>query len=87
MVKRSKHSRSQPKKSLHKVTIAISDDVRNWFCDVSRMMKNKNGYTPPLSYVIRALINIFMKIDINLKDVRTEEDLKQRILEAAKKYL
>ncbi len=87
MVKDSKHSRSDPKKSSHKVTIAISDDVRGWFCDLSRTMKEKNGYTPRLSYIIRALINIFMKLNINLKDVRTEEDLKQRILEAVKKYL
>jgi len=87
MVKRSKHSRSDPKKSSHKVTIAISDDVRNWFHDLSRMIKNRNGNAPPLSYIIRALINIFMKLDINLKDVKTEKDLKERILEAVNKYL
>ncbi len=87
MVKHSKHSRSDPKKSLHKVTVAIPDDVRNWFYDLSRMIKNRNGNTPPLSHIVRALINIFMKLDINLKDVKTEEDLKQRLLEAVKKYL
>jgi len=49
-------------------------------------MKKKKGYKLPRSYIIRALIDVFMKLDINVEGVRTENDLEERILQAIKKY-
>jgi len=86
MVKNYKRFRSEVKKGLRKVTITISDEALDWFHELSKMMKNKRGYKLPRSYIIRALINVFMKLDINVGGVRTEKDLEERILQAIKKH-
>jgi len=38
----------------------------------------------PRSYIIRALINVFMKLDIKVEGVKTEKDVERRILDAIK---
>lgn len=86
MAKDYKRFRSDVKKGLHRVTITISDEALDWFYKLSSMMKKKKGYKLPRSYIIRALINVCMKLDINLEDIKTEKDLEERILEAVKKY-
>jgi len=85
MVKDYKRFRSEVKKGLHKVTITISDEALDWFHDLSRRMKEKKGYKLPRSYIIRALINVFMKLDINVAGVRGEKDLEERIQDAIKR--
>jgi len=84
MAKNYRRFRSEVKKGLHKVNITISDEAIHWFHDLSRKMKNTKGYMLPRSYIIRALINVFMKLHINVKGVRTEKDVERRILEAVK---
>lgn len=86
MAKDYKRFRSEVKKDLRKVTITISDEALDWFYKLSRMMKKKRGYKLPRSYIIRALINVCMKLDINVEGVKTEKDLEERILAAIKKY-
>jgi len=86
MVKDYKRFRSEVRKGLHKVTITISDEAIDWFYELSRKMREKRGYKLPRSYIVRALINIFMKLDINVEGVRTERDLEERILDAIRKY-
>jgi len=81
-----KRFRSEVEKGLHKVTITISDEVLDWFYQMSRRMKKSKGYKLPRSYIIRVLINVCMKLDINVKGVKTEKDLEERILEAVKKH-
>jgi hypothetical protein len=86
MVKDYKRFRSEVKKDLRKVTITISDEALDWFYELSKMMKKKKGYKLPRSYIIRALINVFMKLDIKVEGVRTENGLEERILDAIRKY-
>lgn len=86
MVKDYKRFRSEVRKGLHKVTITIPDEALDWFYKLSRTMKKKKGYKLPRSYIIRSLINVCMKLDINVEGVRTEKDLEERILRAIKKY-
>jgi len=81
-----KRFRSEVRKGLHKVTITISDEAIHWFYELSRRMKEKKGYKLPRSYVIRALINVCMRLDIRVEGVRTEKDLEERILQAVKEY-
>jgi len=81
-----KRFRSEVEKGLHKVTITISDEVLDWFYQMSRRMKKSKGYKLPRSYIIRALINVCMKLDVNVKGVKTEKDLEEKILEAVKKH-
>jgi len=86
MVKDYKRFRSEVRKGLHKVTITISDEAIDWFYELSRKMKEKRGYKLPRSYIIRALINIFMKLRINVEGVRTEKDLEEKIFDAIRRY-
>ena len=86
MVKDYKRFRSEVKKDLHKVTITISDEALDWFYELTKMMKKKKGYKLPRSYIIRALINVFMKLDIKVEGVRTEKDLEERILDGIRRY-
>jgi len=84
MTKNYRRFRSDVKKGLHKVNITISDEAIHWFHDLSRKMKNSKGYMLPRSYIIRALINVFMKLDIKVEGVKTEKDVERRILDAIK---
>jgi len=86
MVKEYKRFRSEVKKDLRKVTITISDEALDWFYELSRTMKKKKGYKLPRSYIIRSLINVCMRLEINVGGVRGEKDLEERILQAIKKY-
>jgi hypothetical protein len=86
MVKNYKRFRSEVKKGLRKVSITISDEALDWFYELSKLMKKNGGYKLPRSYIIRALINVFMKLDINAEGVRTEKDMEESILQAIKKH-
>jgi len=86
MAKDYKRFRSDVKKGLYKVTITISDEAVDWFYHLSRMMKKKRGYKLPRSYIIRALINVCMKLEIGVEGVKGEKDLEERILDAIKRY-
>jgi len=48
-------------------------------------MKKNGGYKLPRSYIIRALINACVKLDINVKGVKTEKDLEERIIKGHQK--
>jgi len=48
-------------------------------------MKKNGGYKLPRSYIIRALINACMKLDINVKGVKTEKDMEERIIKGHRK--
>jgi len=85
MVKDYKRFRSEVEKGLHKVTITISDEALDWFYELSRKMKKNGGYKLPRSYIIRALINFSMKLDIDVEGVKTEKDLEERIIRSCQK--
>jgi len=86
MGKEYKRFRSEVEKGLRKVTITVSDNSLDWFYKLSAKMKKKRGYKLPRSYVIRALINVCSKLNINVEGVKTERELEKRILEAIKKH-
>ena len=86
MAKNYKHFRSEVEKGLHRISITISADAIDWFHELGIKMKKKKGYKLPRSYIIRALIDVCMKLDIKLDGIKTEKELKKRIFEAAKKY-
>jgi hypothetical protein len=85
MVKDYKRFRSEVEKGLHKVTITVSDEALDWCYELSKLMKKNGGYKLPRSYIIRALISACMKLDIDVKGVKTEKDLEEKIVRACKK--
>lgn len=86
MRKRHRRFRSEVRKDLSRIYINISEEAINWFHNLSVEMKKAGGYRLPRSYIVRALIDVFMKLHIKLRGIKTEKELKRRILEAVKRY-
>jgi hypothetical protein len=85
MVKDYKRFRSEVEKGLHKITVSISDEALDWCYELSKLMKKNGGYKLPRTYIIRALLNACMKLDIDVKGVKTEKDLEERIMRSRQK--
>lgn len=81
-----KRFRSEVPKGLFRIPIAITKDTEAWLQRLSAQMKSSGGYKLPKSYIIRALLTAAMKLNINVTGIKTEEELRSRILAAIKKY-
>jgi len=86
MPKNYKRFRSDVEKDLHRIYITISPEAINWFHEIGIKMKKSKGYKLPRSYIIRALVDICMKLDIRVEGIKTEKELGKRVLEAVKRY-
>ena len=78
--------RSEVPKGLFRVPISITKEMEDWLQDLSNQMKSSGGYKLPKSYVIRALIDAAMNLNIDVSKVKTEEELVKRIKEAIKRH-
>jgi hypothetical protein len=78
--------RSEVPKGLFRVPISITKDMERWLQDLSSQMKSSGGYKLPKSYIIRALLDAAMQLDIDVTGIRNEEDLVKSILKAIKQY-
>lgn len=78
--------RSEVPKGLFRVPISISKETEAWLQKLSAGMKSSGGYKLPKTYIIRALLDAAMKLDIDVTGVKTEEELKKRIVAAIKKH-
>ncbi|MBU0534120.1 MAG: hypothetical protein KJ887_04930 [Candidatus Omnitrophica bacterium] len=77
--------RSEVPKGLFRVPISITKDMEKWFQSLSTKMKSSGGYKLPRSYIVRAILDAAMKLDIDVSNIKTEEELVKRILKAIKK--
>lgn len=77
--------RSEVPKGLFRVPIAISKEMDAWLQKLSSDMKASRGYKLPKSYIIRALLDAAMTLDMDVSGVKTEEELARRITMAIKK--
>ncbi len=78
--------RSDVRKDLFRVPISITKDMETWLQDLAIKMKESGGYKLPKSYVIRGLLDAAMNLKIDVSGVKSEDELKERLLEAIKKY-
>ena len=78
--------RSEVPKGLFRVPISITKDMEAWLQALSSKMKSSGGYKLPKSYIIRALLDAAMQLDIEVTEIKTEEELVKRILKAIKHY-
>ncbi len=77
-----KRFRSDVEKNLFRIPIFLDKKTNDWFYNLSISMKINGGYKLPKSYIIRSLVNAFMRLKINLKNVKTKIDLEKRILQS-----
>jgi len=78
--------RSEVPKGLFRVPISITKGMESWLHDLSNKMKSTGGYKLPKSYIIRALLDAAMKLNIDSTGVKTEQELASRILKAIRSY-
>ena len=78
--------RSDVRKDLFRVPISITKDMETWLQDLANKMKESGGYKLPKSYVIRGLLDAAMNLKIDVSGVKSEDELKERLLEAIKKH-
>ena len=78
--------RSEVPKGLFRVPISITKEMEAWLQDLSSRMKSSGGYKLPKSYIIRALLDAAMNLKIDISQVKTEEELVERILKAIRHH-
>jgi len=78
--------RSDVRKDLFRIPISITGDMEAWFQGLSSEMKATGGYKLPKSYILRSLIDAIMELKVDVTGVKTETELKKRILKAIKQY-
>ena len=64
-----KRFRADVEKNLFRIPILLDKDVNDWLYSLSISMKITGGYKLPKSYIIRSLINAFMRLKINFKNI------------------
>ena len=78
--------RSEVPKGLFRVPISITKEMESWLQDLSSRMKSSGGYKLPKSYIIRALLDAVRNLKIDVSEVKTEDELVKRILNAIRHY-
>ena len=81
-----KRFRSDIEKNLFRVPIFLDKETHDWLYNLSILMKINGGYKLPKSYIIRSLVNAFMRLKVNFKDIKSETDLEKRILQSLRKF-
>ncbi|MCM8823414.1 MAG: hypothetical protein NC822_01915 [Candidatus Omnitrophica bacterium] len=77
-----KRFRSDVGKDLFRVPISIDKITDTWLYTLSMEMKLNGGYKLPKSFILRGLINAFLKLNIDYRNIKSIEDLEERILTA-----
>lgn len=78
--------RSDVEKNLLRVPITINRGQDEWLDRLRKGMQQSGGYKLPRSYIIRALLGAAMELNIDVRGIKTEQKLRDKIREAIKKY-
>jgi len=84
--KKNKKFRGEVEKGLFRIPLTISKEMDSWLSKLSSEMKSSGGYKLPRSYILRALISAAMKLKIDVKGIKNEKQLEDRIREAIREY-
>lgn len=81
-----KRFRSDIEKNLFRIPIFLDKELHDWLYNLSIAMKISGGYKLPKSYIIRSLVNAVMRLNVNLKNIKTEADLEKRVLQSLRNF-
>jgi len=81
-----KRFRNDIEKNLFRIPISLDKDTYNWLYNLSISMKISGGYKLPKTYIIRSLINAFVRLKVDCKNIRTQTDLEKRILQSLREF-
>jgi len=78
--------RSEVRKDLFRISLAIPKDAEAWLQSLSNEMKATGGYKLPKSYILRSVLAAMMRLKIDVSGVRSEAELEKRLLAAIRHY-
>ena len=68
-----------------RLNLTLPDELDRMLQEFGSDARAAGGYKIPKTMIIRALIRLLMTLEVDLNDVRTEEDLLRSLLLAIKK--
>jgi hypothetical protein len=74
------------KEPTYRFHIPMTENQIKFLDELGMEAKRTGGYKLAKTVIIRACLEALKKLPINLRGVKTEKDLTERILEAAKRY-
>lgn len=84
--KKSKGFRGEIDRSKYfRFPLTLPESMDTWLHDLGTQMRAQGGLKMPKSYILRSVIKALMRLDIDISDVKTEEEIEERILMAMDK--
>ncbi len=74
-----------PKSEYIRVNLTLPDELDRVLQEFGNDARATGGYKLPKTMIMRALVRLLMKLDVDPSGVKTEEELLERILQATKK--
>ncbi len=74
-----------PKSEYIRVNLTLPDKLDRVLQELGNDARATGGYKLPKTMIMRALVRLLMKLDVDPSGVKTEEELLERILQATKK--
>lgn len=74
------------KSTYYKITLTLPEDLDHLLFEIGQIARSRGGHRLPKTLIIRALIRILKELDINLDEVKTEEQFYKSLRDAIKKY-
>lgn len=72
----------QNKSDYYKITLTISEDLDELLMKIGNTARAQRGYKLPKTLIIRSLIRLLYEIDVNVEEVKTEEEFYKRLKQA-----
>ncbi len=74
-----------PKSEYIRVNLTLPDELDRVLQELGNDARATGGYKLPKTMIMRALVRLLMRLDVDPSGVRTEDELLERILQATKK--
>ncbi len=86
MARLSGAKKGEKKEKYFRVNLTLPIELDRTLSDVGPITWSKGGSKIPKTVILRALIRMFMELDVDLAGVRTEEEFLERLRESIIKY-
>ena len=74
-----------PKSEYIRVNLTLPDELDRVLQELGNDARATGGYKLPKTMIMRALVRLLMRLDVDPSGVKTEEELLERIFQATKK--
>ena len=74
-----------PKSEYIRVNLTLPDELDRVLQELGNNARATGGYKIPKTMIMRALVRLLMRLDVDPSGIRTEDELLERILQAAGK--